>query len=403
MCFFGAVAHQSSMQELDLLNPQLDPRISYTGGPKTYFGADGVLRQAAANTWPLEYDPITPKPVGRSVWEQRTNLLLRSEEYDNAVWTKSFASIVANATTAPDGAQTADKFVPDNNALANFTLYETATVASGVATAFSQHVKAAEYSTCSLLVLQGANPTVNFNLTTKTVTASNGASGYMVELPGGWFRCVLVYTPSATGSVQHRFYDRTPGARSSDGVSGIYVWGAQVEAGAFASPYIPTQGSQVTRAADVPAFALAGIRYNPAGLSVLVNVIAADGVGSQTAMEIGDGTNTNRILMWRSTNNLQSTMRSSGGDPGDATSTNPSVVSGAEYRLAAAFQTNNLRAVRNGGAIVGPDTAATMPSGSFSGWLGRTGVGGSYANSPLRLVRLYPAPVTNSELQAMAA
>ncbi len=403
MCMFNAVAHQSSMQELDFLNPQTDPRITYTGGPKMVCGSNGLFYLSAANTWPLEYDPITLKPIGRSVWEQRTNLILRSEEYDNAAWTKSFSSIVANATTAPDGATTADKFVPDNNALANFTLYQTASVTSGVATAFSQHVKAAEYSTCSLLVLQGTNPTVNFNLATKTVTASNGASGYMIELPGGWFRCVLVYTPSATGSVQHRFYDRTPGARASDGVSGIYVWGAQVEAGAFASPYIPTAGSQVTRVADAVSFTPAAMRYNPTGISAVVDVIAADGTGSQTAMEIGDGTNLNRILMWRSTNNVQATMRSSGGDPGDTTTVSPPTVSSAEYKFAAAFQTNNLRSARSGGSVVGPDTAATMPSGNFTGWIGRTGVGGSYLNSPIKFARFYPQPVANSELAALVA
>jgi hypothetical protein len=64
--------------ELNLLSPTLDPRITFTGGPVTYVGADGLLHTSAANEWPLGYDPVTLQPVGRSAWEQRTNLLLNS-------------------------------------------------------------------------------------------------------------------------------------------------------------------------------------------------------------------------------------------------------------------------------------------------------------------------------------
>jgi hypothetical protein len=41
----------------------------------------------------------------------RTNLALYSEQFDNAYWAKSQATITANATTAPDGTLTAEKFI----------------------------------------------------------------------------------------------------------------------------------------------------------------------------------------------------------------------------------------------------------------------------------------------------
>ena len=37
-----------------------------------------------------------------------TNLLTYSEEFDNAAWTKSSATVTADDTTAPDGTTTAD-------------------------------------------------------------------------------------------------------------------------------------------------------------------------------------------------------------------------------------------------------------------------------------------------------
>ena len=36
-----------------------------------------------------------------------------------------------------------------------------------------------------------------------------------------------------------------------DGTSGIYIWGAQLEEGSYATSYIPTNGGTATRLADV--------------------------------------------------------------------------------------------------------------------------------------------------------
>jgi type 1 fimbria pilin len=52
----------------------------------------------------------------------RTNLVLYSEEFDNAYWTKTNVTITANATTAPDGNLTADKLV-ENSVNGNHFIY----------------------------------------------------------------------------------------------------------------------------------------------------------------------------------------------------------------------------------------------------------------------------------------
>ena len=71
----------------------LDPRITFTRASSgTYVGADGLIKSAV------------------------TNLVLRSEEFNNAAWTKTSATVTANAATAPNGTLTADKLITDSGA-----------------------------------------------------------------------------------------------------------------------------------------------------------------------------------------------------------------------------------------------------------------------------------------------
>lgn len=66
--------------------------------------------------------------VGRVPSTNLQNYILRSEELDNASWTKADCSFTPNATLAPDGTLTADKFV-ENALNAEHVAFQTANVA----------------------------------------------------------------------------------------------------------------------------------------------------------------------------------------------------------------------------------------------------------------------------------
>jgi hypothetical protein len=226
--------------------------ISFTrASTGTYVGSDGLVKTATTNEARFDHNPTTGESLGLLVEEARTNLLLRSEEFDNASWTANEATITANQIAAPNGTTTADLFTTSATTGVEHYILQSFTVAASTAYTASVYAKA---GTGSIFDLQyrvagawaGGNVLVGFNLSTQVVTITSGtATASITPVGNGWFRCQITATSSvAGGSPQFRI-------ATGDGGGTLYLWGAQLEVGAFPSSYIPTTSATVTRAADV--------------------------------------------------------------------------------------------------------------------------------------------------------
>lgn len=182
----------------------------------------------------------------------RENVALWSEDYTNARYTKTRSSITANSLTAPDGTLTADKLVEDTSTNTHY-LRTTEAVTNGQAVTFSRFMRAAGRSIVQMRFSGSGNPTqtIEFDLSTGVLTPRAGTpSGRIaLDLPSGFYRCEMTFTPVVTVSgFLDSFLCNAANSTSytGDGSSGVHVWGEQRENGSGASNYKATTSATVS-------------------------------------------------------------------------------------------------------------------------------------------------------------
>jgi hypothetical protein len=364
----------------------------------------------------FDYNPATLAPLGLLIEEQRTNLLTHSEQFNNnADWTKVRASITANTTVSPDGTLDGDKLVEDSSASTTHILRPTATfsVTSGASYTFSILAKAAERTQIQLSFgTDGSAFTLTqaiFTLSgSGTATANGGSPNPTITSVGnGWFRCSINAVATATTSLAVLRLFLVNGGTDTytgDGTSGLYIWGAQLEAGAFPTSYIPTVASQVTRSAD--AASMTGANFS-SWYRQGEGTLFWDGSGvnafGRSMLSISDNTTSNRIRMvWTTSNGraINTEIVTSGTFQGSVPSSVSTITTGQQYKLSFAYNTNDLAGSRDGGAV-GTDTSALIPvvDRMFIG-AGPTGAF-EYFGGHIRTISFYPKRLADSQLQAL--
>jgi len=179
------------------------------------------------------------------------NLLVQSQTFSNASWTKQYSS-VSGSITAPDGTSTATQLIQDTTASVFHRLYIVAQVVIGTTYTFSVYVKANTMNFVQLNLNTAFGFYNSFDVSTGTIGTGNGSSPTMKSVGNGWYRCTITGTATSTGNGECNIVlvlNNTSGGfptYNGDGTSGLYIWGAQIEAGTQASSYTPTTTVAVT-------------------------------------------------------------------------------------------------------------------------------------------------------------
>ena len=187
----------------------------------------------------------------------RSNLITYSNDFTNASWTTNNATISINQLTSPDGSLNADKITEDTSNTDHKTR-DTIAFSSGSYT-WSVFAKKSERNFVVINVYDGTTlfgytfDLLNGNLGS-LVYGSGSVDANIEKYGNGWYRCSISFTASS-GSGQANVGTALNSSTTSyqgDGTSGVYIYGAQLEQGSYATSYIPTSGQSggVTRVAD---------------------------------------------------------------------------------------------------------------------------------------------------------
>ena len=347
----------------------------------------------------FDHNPTTGESLGLLIEESRTNVVVKSIPGGSG-WVESTLVGTPNATTAPDGTVTAKKYEPtgpsDPNSMRVYTF-----PVSGGSNITRTGTIFAKAGTTDQLFMRGLENSgaIAIDLTTGIVSSNTSQSIVnATQYPDGWWRISLTVTNSNA-----ILYCAVVG-----GISGsFYIWGAQIEEGSFATSYIPTAGTALTRNADVASITGTDFSswYTPNPQTWFVKyktpyVVA--NVHNPTVLNLGAETYIDNIAV-----RVQSSTSTLVWDNRSPTTFVVGVFTqnaqqGA-YALSVDLPQGALSQAVNGDVIA--DTFTAKPFGSTTGMYIGTAGGATFKamNGPISRLIYYPYRLADTRLQSLTA
>ena len=378
----------------------------------TFVGSDGLIQSAAVNAPRFDHDPLTLACKGLLIEEARTNLLLQSENFGswqaiglNTTGTPPYLNVV----TAPDGSTSAEKLIA-TTASSTHQFRRDVTLASGTTYAISVYYKASESNFASIAVYGTANGNNDwvsfFNLSAGSAGTFNGfTSTSITDVGNGWFRCTAIFTATASGTLSVRLGGASGTSFNNqlyagDGTSGIFLWGAQLEAGAFPTSYIPTTTAALARSADVCSITGSDFSgfYNQSEGSTIVQaahpvpsaasaMVAYDndlnGPTARNYLRVGPIARTLQYIISNTTANIIS----------------DNVKDTLQHKHSGAYKLDDIVAVFDG-AVIGEDSSC-VPTVVEKLTIGNQGAGDAALNGHIAAIRYFRKRLSNEKLQTL--
>ena len=332
---------------------------------------------------------------------QRTNLITHSEYIGG--YTNYASTDTHNDLESPEGVENAVLFAGDGSQSQVFLSTPDITLSSAGSYTISVFAKKGtnDYMQISLDGFVGAgNGSAYFDLENGT-TPTSGAS--VEDYGNGWYRCIVVVTIAAgdlVGKIALRVSSSTSSfffssASEANGKS-IYIYGVQFEQGSYATSYIPTYGTSVTRNADAALKTGVADLINDGEGSLYMEVTPTNFEGDQR-FGISDNIGANRIVLRLfNPSNLQ--LSCVIGSSVQVSISNNGYSAGNTYKIAGAWKDNDAVIYINGVQVATDTNCNITPSNPLTRISFDNGVGSAKWENPVSQTMYFPTRLSNEEL-----
>ena len=372
----------------------------------------------------FDHDVLTGESKGLLIEESRTNLIAYSQQIekqsasstDHNVWIVSGSSSNAlldlNASIAPDGTLSASKIyadIPSKSCTIYQQVYTTDTTPETLT--FSVFAKAGQANRYLQFFLGSGdvdgNPFVNFNLFDGTVSRDDDLIGSIVDVGNGWYRCIITFTTTSSivtfNPVICLIDDDNAGRAVSmigDGYSGIYIWGAQLEEGSFATSYIKTSGASATRSADNASITgenfSSWYRQDEGSFEIDASLLSVSQSQTGRFITISDGSTNNRIQIDNNNTTLNFYIAKNGSAQALSQWNRESVL---DYKFAFALKENDVAFCKNNESIFSDSSVNLFFANKLD--IKNENDGLEQLNGHIKKLSYYPQRLTNEQLQQL--
>ena len=379
----------------------------------TYVGKDGLIKTASRHEPRFDHDPTTLESLGLLLEDSRTNLIAYSV-INTANWNTNTSTNTNNTTEtkAPDGSNTAFKYVPNNGGTGWVSVYNTAnpiSLTSGTTYTYSVWAKPSHSDFTGFRINGdirdggGIDISANFVLSGDGSVSGTYSSAYITKYPNGWYRCVATATADATTTEEPAFQTSAAG----DGTKGFYVWGYQVEINGEASSYIPTSGAAVTRQPDYgfitglefsrwfnQSEGTFDVAYQLGSRNANMRVCQVSNSTASSVIDLVAGSGGGSGGYWFINN--------SNGVQFSATSVSNSGITNRKFRSVLAYKEDDCAAQQNNVGNIATDGSCELTKDMSRLLMYQVSNGGDHINGHLKFIRYYPKRITDAQVTLLS-
>ena len=310
---------------------------------------------------------------------QRSNLVIYSEAFDSAFWTKSNATVTSNNIISPDGTLSASSIAFTTGGYLLESITTTKTIGS------SETISVFSKTDVSGTFLKYGGGT---------------ASGTDVEnkesFGNGWYRYSVTrtFTEAETASTQIIISSAEVGLNT-------VIYGVQVEQGSYATSYIPTSGSAVTRVADVSSQTLPSSVFNSYPFSVFTEVDVVDTSTGYIFSLLKLSSSAEYFTIEYFSNVWHITARPNGSTQRITSTT---TVSKGTHKIVGVWESSSMKLYLNGSLIASGSNSQSFNSQVNSMLLGQLRISGDTGSrNTIRQTYLYNNALTDAEAIALTS